>query len=117
MWTQVSVPIIGSDCQVGIDLSSGTGMDRFYVTLGWWCESRNQHVVKKSANSYQLSNKGNCKLMIHGEYSNQNVDSRFCQGANDKNDVVSYELSNKGNCKLMINGEYSNQNVEGRFCH
>jgi hypothetical protein len=65
--------------------------------------------------SYQWSNNHNCKLMINGEYSNQNVADSFCQGARGE-DMVSYEWSNNHNCKLMINGQYANQNVSDYFC-
>ncbi|MCO5144485.1 MAG: hypothetical protein M9962_15510 [Oligoflexia bacterium] len=108
---------LSSDCQVGIDLSGRYGADRYYITLGWWCEASHARPSKPASNkSYQLSNNSNCKLMVSGQFSGQLVDDSFCQGARSKNDIISYEVSNKGNCKLMINGNYSNQNVADHFC-
>ena len=114
-------PSLSRNCRLGIDVYGGLWtQDSFNIVLNW-CRANNHRPNnrKKVANgsySYQLSNKSNCKLMVNGRYSNQNVSDSFCQGARSKRDVVTYEYSRKNNCKLMVNGQYSNQNVSDRFC-
>lgn len=106
---------LGSDCRVNFQVHDGRSSDRFFVYIPS-CRPAGGGAVN-GKKSYQLSGKRNCKLMVNGAYSGQNVDDSYCQGANDQSDVVSYEYSSKRNCKLMINGDYSNKNVDDHFCH
>jgi len=103
---------LSGDCRVNFSVSGHTAKDGFFVYL---TRPSCRKVLAKSPNSYQLSNNGNCKLLINSVYSQKNVDVIYCQGATGK-DVVSYEWSNNNNCKLMINGNYANKNVGDRFC-
>lgn len=110
------------DCQIGIQLSGpyDTFETYTYNMSRWECQKANPPISKppkKSAFSYQLSNKGNCKILKNGVYTEENIsDKSFCDGASSKKDVVSYEYSNNNNCKRMINGQYSNKNVADRYC-
>ena len=71
-----------------------------------------------SAYSYQISNKGNCKQLVWGEYQGQNVDAGWCAPINGypKGSYVKYEWSNKKNCKIMINGEFTNTFADYSYC-
>ncbi len=108
---------LSQDCQVDFRIHSqyGSSADRFIVYIPWCRPSSQSSNSGSGLKSYQLSNNGNCKLMLNGNYSGSNVDSSYCSGARG-NDVVSYEWSNKNNCKRMINGDYSNQNVSDKYC-
>lgn len=68
--------------------------------------------------SYQISNSGNCKQLVWGEYQNQNVDPAWCAPINGypKGTYVKYEWSNKHKCKIMINDEFSNQHTDDSYC-
>lgn len=71
-----------------------------------------------SANSFQISNNGNCKLMVWGQYSGTNVEDGWCAPINGypKGSYVKYEWSNKRNCKIMINGEFTNSFAHDSYC-
>lgn len=102
---------LSDDCRVNFRISGRYRSDSFDIV------TRCRRAANPSGErSYQLSNAGNCKLMINGQYSNQNVAAVFCQGAQSTRDIINYEVSNRGNCKLMINGQYSNRNVDDAFC-
>ncbi|MEQ1877489.1 MAG: hypothetical protein ABL958_12655 [Bdellovibrionia bacterium] len=81
--------------------------------LGWCSPSP---VKPKVSNlSYQLSNNGNCKVMVNGDFSNRFAPSpEFCQNGIYSKSVISYEYSNKGNCKIMVDGKYSNENTDNK---
>jgi len=108
---------LNSDCRLGFTVSGSFRTDKFHVVLNRCRVQRPQPLPLPSRNnqSFQLSNKGNCKLLINGTFSNRIVDDKYCTGARG-DDVVSYEFSNNNNCKRMINGQYSNVNVADSYC-
>jgi hypothetical protein len=109
---------LSNDCRVGFNVSGRHAVDHFEVTLGWWCELNHptDPMPPTMTQAFQLSNSGNCKLMVNGSYSGRNVSGEYCAGASSRNDIVTYEFSHAGNCKRMINGSYSGQNVAEYMC-
>ncbi len=103
---------LSADCRVNMEVHSNSGRtsDSFYVYIPWCTPASSG---PSGQVEFQLSGKGNCKLMVNGNYSNTNVDDAFCSYVSGK-DMVTYEFSRKGNCKVMLNGSYSNQNTDSR---
>ncbi len=103
---------LSSDCRVNLETASNSGRTSFswYVYIPWCTPASSG---PSGQVEFQLSNSGNCKLMVNGNYSNTNVDGAFCSYVSGK-DMVTYEFSNRGNCKVMLNGSYSNQNTDSR---
>lgn len=68
--------------------------------------------------SYEISNKGNCKLMKYGQFTQQLVSPVFCSPVDgmEKGTNVRYEWSRKGNCKIMINQQFTEQLTSDYYC-
>jgi hypothetical protein len=112
---------LSDDCRISFDFPGMSGDFEVYYPncrLGRQRYDDNAPQQGRSSNtdlSYERSNKGNCKIMKNGTYTNQNTsDASFCDGAGN-GERVSYEWSNKNNCKRMINSQYSS-NVDDHYC-
>lgn len=68
--------------------------------------------------SYEISNKGNCKLMKYGQFTEVLVSQAFCYPIDGmpKGTDVRYEWSKKGNCKIMINQQFTQQFADDYYC-
>jgi hypothetical protein len=116
---------LSSDCSLGFTLSGGYYPETRYVTLGW-CAPVYSYPTYPTYPSYdrvtyEWSREGNCKKMINGQYSGQNVSDSYCGYRQPSypsypRSNVTYEWSNKGHCKKMINGQYSGENVAEYNC-
>lgn len=106
---------LSTDCKVKVELYNNYSVqETFEVTLGWLCVVNK--IFKTNPYSYDVSEKGNCKLNVYGKYSKL-VNDAFCAPIKgDKDAVVKYEYSQKGNCKVMVNGQYANKNVDEYYC-
>lgn len=124
---------LSSDCRLNFNIGGGFwSNDGFSVYIPWCVPSYNggyhggydpypYNPRPYGRVTYEWSNAGNCKRMIDGVYSGQNVDDSYCGGRynggyGSGRDRITYEWSNAGNCKKMINGQYSGQNVSDSYC-
>jgi hypothetical protein len=123
---------LSQDCRLNFNVSgSFWSSDNFVVYIPWcvpqgnYGRSEYPHSSEYPRSSdysrvtYEWSNNGNCKKMVNGSYSGENVSESLCSGVRPRGDYgprISYEWSNKHNCKKMINGAYSGENVSDFYC-
>jgi hypothetical protein len=105
---------LNSDCRLNFSIEGGAWREDGFTVYIPWCSS---HGGGWGRVTYEWSNNGNCKKMIDGQYSGQNVADYYCAGLPGGNHQrITYEWSNAGNCKKMITGQYSGQNVADHYC-
>lgn len=119
---------LGQDCRVNFDIGGGYwSNDRFSVVVPF-CSPTPSYPTPyptpypSGRITYEWSNAGNCKKMVDGVYSGQNVSDYYCRnipggGNGGHHGRITYEWSNAGNCKKMIDGVYSGQNVSKFYCY
>jgi hypothetical protein len=107
---------LSSDCTLKVQFDNGAYTTQ-YITVKLTRCSAQQPSYPKNPYSYELSGRGNCKLMVNSAYANKNVEDVYCQPARgDKNTSVRYEYSRSGNCKIMLNDRFSEALADGYFC-
>jgi hypothetical protein len=112
---------LSDDCSLGLRISGSRRHDKKKVQLRG-CRPGPSYPSPRPPYgvTYEWSNVGNCKKMINGQYSGENVSSLFCllspRPTPRPAPRVSYEWSHKGNCKKMIDGVFTGEFASEYYC-